>query len=210
VSATGRGKDRVELDVYETPAYCTHRLCEALPLPPAGRYLEYTAGSGRIINASRRYLPGARWTAIEIRESCRGALAALGAEAFIGDFFRVTDRHRFLLTEADVLWGNPPFLTEVREEIIRRLVERSRVDAWVIALLTMGTLASERRNAWMRNRAPDTYIIPNRPGFRLEGTDAETYAWFVWPPFGHQRARGELVVLPHTPPEEREQGEEHQ
>ena len=45
MSATNRGAVRNEHDFYPTPAWCVHRLLEAVPLP-AGRWLEPCVGDG--------------------------------------------------------------------------------------------------------------------------------------------------------------------
>lgn len=73
----------------------------------------------------------------------------------------------------------------------------------VVALERLNFLEGEARNAWLREQAPDVYVLPNRPSFTGDGTDSIAYAWFVWPAGQHDRTSGRLEILPSTPAAER-------
>jgi len=78
MSATGRGRERDEHDFYETPAWCVHRLLEAVPQLPGGAWLEPCAGKGAIIRAVNEVRKDPiHWTAVEIDPSHRDDLCPL-------------------------------------------------------------------------------------------------------------------------------------
>lgn len=64
-------------------------------------------------------------------------------------------------------------------------------------LLRLNFLGTEGRSAFMREHAPDVYVLPNRPSFTGTKTDSIEYVWFVWP--GARRRRsGKMQVLDVT------------
>ena len=52
---------------------------------------------------------------------------------------------------------------------------------------------------WMRENTPCVFILPNRPSFTGNGTDAAEYGWFVW----SNGIKPVIRVLADTPREER-------
>ena len=94
--------------------------------------------------------------------------------------------------------SNPPF------SLAQEFIEHSLAFApWVIHLLRLNYLGSEKRNAFFRENMPDVYVVPDRISFTGDGkSDSIEYAWFVWRPL-LARSSGELRVLATTPLEER-------
>lgn len=196
MSATNRGTVRNPHDYYGTPAWCVRRIVESGALPMGWRWLEPSAGDGAIIravNESARLRPG--WLACELRDECRAPLVATGAIVAIGDFLgepQIAGRFACAIL-------NPPFSDALA--FVQRCLT---VADTVCALLRLNWLEGDDRAPWLREHAPDVYVLPNRPSFTGEGTDATAYAWMVWPSgFGHDRIHGKISVLPSTSVEER-------
>ena len=191
MSATGRGAVRRESDYYPTPAWCVHRLLEALDLP-GGRWLEPSAGDGAIIRAVNTKREGVKWTAVEVRPECSAQLLDLADHA-IADFLGAS----LGLGHFDVAILNPPFSDAMA------FIDRCKPMAtWVCALERLNFLEGDARNASLRSDAPDVFVLPNRPSFTGEGTDSIAYAWFVWGPERNRR-ESRIVLLPLTPAAER-------
>lgn len=212
MSSTNRGGQRSPADFYATPAWCVHRLIEALPyyLIAGSRWLEPAAGDGAIIRAvaasprvgGRLYAPQGRltWDALELREECRPALEATGARVTIGDALvappgGVDPLRRVVWPAADFIITNPPFSLAL-EFVVKAVVETRTTTAMLLPLNWLGT---EDRNEFLRHRTPDVYVLPDRPSFTGCGTDSVTYGWFVWPRGREEGESGELTVLPTTP-----------
>ena len=197
MSATGRSDVRVESDFYGTPPYCVHRLLEACKLP-GGLWLEPSAGEGAIIKAVNAVRSDVKWAAFEIREACRPALLPLvqNGHALTRDFLSMVPVSEDRL-HADVVIGNPPF------SLAREFVERCLDWApYVALLLRLNFLGSAKRRALFANEMPDIYVLPNRPSFTGNGTDATEYCWMVWPP-ERGRTAGKIEILAETPASER-------
>ncbi len=188
MSSTHGRKDRAPADFYPTPYQCVERFLEAVPLP-GGRWLEAGAGNGAIIQAAAR--PDVQWTAVELRESCRGDLVPLvGAENVVtADFLKSPRPDR----RYDVALFNPPYTLAL--EFVKEAMERADV---VAALLRLNFLGSQKRAAFMREFCPDVYVLPDRPSFTGTGTDSCEYAWFIWPPH-RRRESGTVTVLSRNP-----------
>lgn len=197
MSSTNRGGQRSEADFYPTPAWCVRRLIEAADLP-GGRWLEPAAGRGDIIRAVDEIRSDVAWTAVELRAECRDALAAATGsprEVHISDFTMLTPRE---VGSVDVVITNPPY--SIGMEMLKHALTMHATR--VVMLLRLNFLASAARAPFMREHAPDVYVLPNRPSFSGRGTDSIEYAWFVWHP-SEQRMHGRIQVLPVTPPAER-------
>lgn len=192
MSSTNRGGQRIENDVYSTPAWCVHRLLEALPLPAGqwGQWLEPAAGEGAIIQAVNeiRLVPPPDWMAIEIREGA-GAGALVPRCRMGQDFLTWKPAGRFA-----VAITNPPY--SLAQEFIGHAMLMAET---VVMLLRLDFLGSERRAPFLQVQEPSVYVLPNRPSFVGGKTDSCEYAWFV---FG-ALARGEIRVLATTPREVR-------
>jgi hypothetical protein len=138
------------------------------------------------------------WDAVELRKECRPFLKKLtDGNIKIADYFEhgppTPDFYQVILT-------NPPF------SLAPQFIERS-LDAacrYVVMLLRVNYLGSEIRNDFMRRHAPDLYVLPNRPSFKLTGeTDSIEYGWFVWDKENLNRDSGLVRVLKTTPLGER-------
>lgn len=191
MSSTNRGGKRSPADFYPTPAWCVHRVLDALPLP-GGHWLEPGAGDGAIIDATAGVRSDVTWHAVELRDDCLPALRERCGAARVrhGDFLAADaplSRPRY-----DVLFTNPPY------SAAQGFLERGLAIAdHVVLLLRLNFLASAKRAALMRERAPDVFVLPNRPSFTGHGTDSVEYAWFHWP--AEHRGVGTITVLPTTP-----------
>ena len=193
MSATGRGKKRRLHDDYPTPKWCVDRLMEAINLP-GGRWIEPCAGEGNII----RSLPDKDWTAVELRESCRPYLLQLGVPTFIENYLEFKPDNIW-----DVAMTNPPYATAM--DVLLKTLTLSK---WCVFLLRLGFLASEKRNVFMRRKTPDIYILPNRPSYDGEGTDASDYAWCVWNNFWRYPRKGTVTILKTTPQDVRDEAKQ--
>lgn len=197
MSSTNRGSRRSPADYYPTPAWCVHRLLEAVELP-GGVWLEPCAGEGAILDAVQSVRQDIDWHTIELREDCRKIL-----HEKVGDPNNIRIENLLDIDAAahpryPVLITNPPF------RLAQEIVERSFALAdTCILLLRLNFLASARRATLMRQYPPDVYVLPNRPSFSGGGkTDSVEYAWFVWHPRA-RRTHGTLQVLRPTPSPER-------
>ncbi len=193
MSATGRGAERNADDFYETPAWCVHRLLEAVPLP-GGNWLEPAAGHGAIIRAVNR--SDVNWTAVDIRHEAgehllkyvRPIEVKTGIDFLAGGW---TPDRRVVIT-------NPPY--SVALAFIRHALSLA---PYVVMLLRLNFLGSAKRATVFAGDMPDVYVLPNRPSFSPDGkTDSVEYAWFVWTPQRY-RSRGMIQVLAQTPRAER-------
>jgi hypothetical protein len=207
MSATGRNpRGGGGKDFFATPAWPVHRFLEHphCPLPRAGRYLEPCAGEGDIVRAVASFGDGAfgavRWATVEIRPECYDRLDALGdlldTDPVIGDFLTDDGRGGRI---AEVTLSNPPF--KLAGEFIVAALRRTRL---VVYLLRLGILETETRNDFMTACPPDVFVLPNRPSFDGDGTDATVYGWHVWDADNLERpGGGRLHVLRSTPAEVR-------
>lgn len=202
MSATNRGAERVADDLYETPAWCVHRLFDEVGASYLARgqhwaaqfgpsWCEPAVGGGAIVNAveswpgRERFPPGwIRWTTADLRE--RPLAMPLD---HVGDFRQYVGRHDLLIT-------NPPY------SLALDFAQHGlRVARTVVLLLRLNWLASEKRAAWLRENTPDIYVLPNRPSFTGGGTDATDYAWMEWR--GARSTPPRVVILGTTPAAER-------
>lgn len=179
MSATGRSDVRVESDYYPTPAWCVHRLLEAVRLP-GGAWLEPCVGDGAIVRAVERAVA---WRTYDIRED--------SVAGTVTDFLRL-EPHPALM--CDVCLTNPPY--SLAMEFVQHAMKHAHVTAM---LLRLNFLGSEGRAQFFRAHPPSVYVLPNRPSFVNGRTDACEYAWFAW----GLNATPEIRVLATTPKSER-------
>lgn len=186
MSRTNRPKRDGEADYYPTPAWCVHRLLEEVPLLGCGStWLEPSAGDGAIVRAVGSWAGDRRptWLTMDIRPDTSVDVhcdfLSSGVNAF--NFF-------------DVCITNPPY--NQAQAFVEAAMECSRV---VVMLLRLNWLGGQERAAFLRERPPSVFVLPNRPSFDGRGTDATEYGWFVW---GLHDAPV-LRVLATTPKEER-------
>ncbi len=199
MSRTKKGNTRDPFDFYSTPEWCVHRLLEKVKFPSAGYWLEPSAGSGAIIKSIHSFK--GNWVhnapvtnniyAIELQEQFKDDLLAVTPNVHIGDFtkYNFANMHSGGL-KADVCIGNPPYNQAL--SIIQHAMKQSTI---VCMLLRINFLSSEKRAKWMQTNVPDVYVLPNRPKFKNNSSDACEYAWFVW----SANATGKITILDVTP-----------
>jgi hypothetical protein len=183
VSAAGRGEHRGgDVDFYPTPAWCVDRLlddCGADLLGPAVFMLEPTIGDGAIVRACdawyARTFPHRsplRWTGVELQRGRLDARTRLAEHVEGVDFRKWTPSDRF-----DVSIGNVAY--NIAESLIRHALRHADV---VVQLLHLGFLGSDERVDFYRTVGSRLAlrVLPERPSFDGEGTDAIPYAWYIW------------------------------
>lgn len=203
MSATGRKPGvRPAYDDFATPSWCLTRLLEAVPLPGGG-WLEPCAGAGGIIKAVNARRNDVAWTAVEIQDKYEDALKALETDVEIGDFLERPSEANGYPAPFAVAITNPPYL--LAEEVARKCQALAEI---TVLLLRVNFLAGApvkhpERYTWLSAWTPDIYVLPNRPSFDGEGTDATEYCWMVW---NRHRVneRGMVRLLGTTPKEERQ------
>ena len=192
MSATNRGRVKLDDDAYETPPWAVERLLEKADLP-GGLWFEPCAGHGNIITAVRAARKDVTWAATEVREECLPRLKELGFDnGSIRDFLAF----KWPLSPYDLTLSNPPF--SFAQEFLEKALSMSQHVAF---LLRLNYLGSEKRQTFLKYNMPDVYVLPNRPSFAFGGTDATEYAWLVF--HAHGQERGIVTVLNSTPLEVR-------
>jgi predicted RNA-binding Zn-ribbon protein involved in translation (DUF1610 family) len=158
MSATNRGAARVEDDFYVTPAWCVHRLLEAIaPLGiPSRLWHEVTAGDGAIIKAANAYLgdQSPAWAATELRD-----YPALSAIPNVKARMPCDYLTALPVAGVDFIITNPPF--SIAEQVIKKAITEA---AWV-AMLLRTNFKGGPRSSWLRHEMPDDYQLPERPSF---------------------------------------------
>ncbi len=192
MSSTNRGRPRAVADFYPTPAWCLHRLLEAVPLP-GGRWCDPCAGNGAMVRAAASR-EDVRWTVREVRPEAEPHLAALDRV----DQFSVGDAFGWDPGSLDVVVTNPPYRDALS------FVNWGRAHAPITAmLLRLNFLGTAQRVGFLRAHPPDVFVLPDRPSFDGVGHDSIEYAWFVWRRDEEPRDRGAIAVLASTPLAER-------
>lgn len=178
MSAKGRGRhEGGDVDFYPTPPWCVHRLLDAEPsLLDVNDALEPTCGNGAVVEACVAWagsrLAATNWTGVELRRNAVREPTVFTHLYEGADFRTWVPPRRYGLAI-----GNPPFA--LAEPIVRKCLDHAAV---VAMLLRVGFLGSDERVDFFRSvgAKPALRILPDRPSFDGIGTDASTYAWFVW------------------------------
>lgn len=194
-------------DAYDTPTWAIRRFLETGFIKPGMSLLEPCAGDGSIIHTTNEWFAQrgeepVDWAAYEIRSKCKKELKRQDhvSQLTIGSFLSRCDEIGF--REFDVAFTNPPFAHAL--DFVKACWSRSK---YVVFLLRVNFIATERRYEWMHRHVPDVYLLPNRPSFRVEGgTDSQEYAWLVWDTSIDGRRRGAFQVLKTTALAERKLG----
>ncbi len=221
MSATGRGAERREHDFYASPAWCVDRLLDRVSLPP-GRWLEPAVGDGAIVRAVNAWFSegasmdyatgrepswpnGPMWDTMDIRPDC-GVGQFSHERHLTADFTWMGGvAWREAWSEGhhaqnlwDVIITNPPYAQAL--DFVRQSLKLAPV---VAMLLRLNWLAGAERHAFLTEHPPDVYVLPNRPSFTGEGTDATDYAWMVWRTASSMWSPPKWELLDLTPKEER-------
>ena len=184
-------------DGYMTPRWAIRAVLPKLSLYEGMNILEPCAGDGAVLaelqdvgqdpadlfavelDADIAASTQARFPGVKVR--CQDALAL--PDTLDGRF--------------DLVITNPPY--KLAWEILHRAFKLVEPGGQIVLLLRLNFLASQKRAEWMRDNAPDVYVLPRRPSFTGGGTDATEYAWMVWTvpsSTGAPRRAGKIEVLP--------------
>jgi len=181
-----RRKDGI--DFYPTPEWCVQRMLEACGVT-GGLWLEPAVGDGSIVRAVSKVRDDVSWTTVDIRPECKADKT--------GDFLHMGFGERF-----NAIITNPPYSQAL--EFVKMAVTRADV---VVMLLRLNWLASAERCSWLRANMPsEVYVLPDRPSFDGENTDATDYAWFAWRR-GSREQHARLMILETTPLKDRRGGQ---
>jgi len=168
-----------EAEFFPTPAWCVHRLLEAVDLP-AGDWIEPAVGNGDIVTAVNAVRTDVCWTANDIRPvpylDCYQSLLQ-------HDFGRMVSQRSW-----DVGISNLPFSKAL--PIVRGMLQLCTHAA---VLLPLAWPSAHERFDFLRAHKPDVLALPDRPWDFVRDV-----AWFLWP----SRGLG-LEILPRTLREER-------
>lgn len=192
MSATNRnGTVRSRNDFYPTPDWLTEAILPYLPISDDAdrnvRILEPAAGNGALLKVLLKRWPNAQYRTIDIEYMRDPRTPAIpNIEHTLGDFLTVEPE-----ANCDVIITNPPLSSSsnryVKEFIERSFLWRRNENSWVVMLLRLSFLGSQKRGKWLREHLPAIFVTPRRPPFALNkngqmGTnDRHTeYAWFVW------------------------------
>lgn len=175
MSATNRGTKRKEADFYQTPREAILSLIENYNIAKLNdQILEPSAGNGIIIQTLREAGIDNYIHAIEIREEEKAQLLKVANSVEITDFLEVEPSVFY-----DVIIGNPPF--SQAQEFIEKSLSLLKPGGRLIFLLRTNFLESKKRFKWWQNKLPNRlYVLASRPSFTGKGTDATSYAWFIW------------------------------
>lgn len=146
MSSTNRGGARLNNDAYYTPAWCVHRLLEAVTLP-GGVWVEPCVGKGSIINAINMLRHDISWFTNDIVPTTTYAQTTQDARKYK------------INISANVIITNPPF--SVAQEILENCLKSS---ALTVFLQRLNWCAGPRAELFRRIE-PSVYVLPNRPGF---------------------------------------------
>ena len=175
MSATNRGSKRSVYDFYATPIECVEKLLENFIIEkPNINILEPSAGNGNIIKVLKDKGINGNITAVEIREEEYNNLLKLADKVVIDDFLQWNTNKDY-----DLIIGNPPF--SLAREFIEKCFEISNEKTKIVMLLRTSFLESKSRyNFWQKYPLSGLYVLSKRPSFTGKGTDATSYAWFIW------------------------------
>jgi len=163
MSSTGRGGDRIDHDVYPTPAWTVARLLEGFPELPGGVWLEPCVGSGAIVRAVKSRRQDVVFVGADIRDVGKDAIES-GCKVFHpDDYAKSLGALRRMRGEVRVVITNPPFTHAL--DIVKLSI---KTGAWTVMLLRLNFLGSGTSNGkakWLRDYPPDVGVLPNRPSF---------------------------------------------
>ena len=179
MSATNRGTKRKEADFYATPFDAVYALLDNYNgIRQEDHILEPSAGNGNIIKALRERGYRNYITAVELRAEERKNLHESRAnQVAIVDFLQYGECVN--MQNYDVIIGNPPY--SMAQEFIDKSLSLLNPGGRLIFLLRTNFLESKKRFEWWQDRLPTRlYVLSKRPSFTGNGTDATSYAWFIW------------------------------
>ena len=175
MSATNRGNKRSAYDFYSTPIESIEKLLDNFIIEKSNiNILEPSAGNGNIIKVLRDKGIDGNITAVETRGEEYNNLINLADKVVIDDFLQWNTNKNF-----DLIIGNPPF--SLAREFLEKCFEISNEKTKIVMLLRTSFLESKTRyNFWQKHPLSGLYVLCKRPSFTGKGTDATSYAWFIW------------------------------
>lgn len=181
MSATNRGAERHEYDLYETPSGVCDAALATVFADADSRILDVGAGSGAWGRAARRRWPKAFIEGVDLvsPETIDKVVYNVWSE---GDFLTLPDVDE----QFDLVVGNPPF--NLAEEFVHRGLACLKPNGQMHLLLRLNFLEGVNRRATMWSTTPlsDVRVFSKRISFTQDGrTDAAAYAFFSWRK-GHQ------------------------
>lgn len=173
--ANGKNKQaRRQEDFYPTPE---PPVIAALDCLPSGfmphTILDPGAGTGVWGDVARRRWPDAAITGTELRSELPTSAYNAWRD---GNFLTMPWYQTF-----DLVIGNPPY--KLAEEFVRRSVELTNHNGYIVLLLRLGFLEGQARgeSLWRELRPAKVAVSSMRPSFTGDGkTDGSAYATFVW------------------------------
>lgn len=177
ISATNRGSKRIDSDFYATPISAIENLLHN-HIIKEGNILECSAGNGNIVKTIFKYnshmLETQYLDAVEIRCEEKEQLEHWANKVYIQDFLNFQPERKY-----KTIISNPPY--SLAQEIIEKCFEITDENTEIIMLLRTAFLESKKRyNFWQKHPLNGLYVLSQRPSFTGKGTDATSYAWFVW------------------------------
>lgn len=175
MSATNRGVSRNKYDFYETPRVAIDKLFDNYDVAQHGtRILEPSAGSGAVCRVCRERIPESEITGVELQQELIDKLQPNVDACIQGSFFSAQHLGKY-----DIIIGNPPY--SLAQEFVEKSLGLLNTGGALIFLLRTAFLESQKRfSFWQRNQVNGLLILSERPSFTGKGTDATSYAWFIW------------------------------
>lgn len=178
MSATNRGRERNDRDFYETPQDCILNFLSHYKLKN-GIILDPGSGSGAFPKAIRKV-------------GYTNQIDACDIDDMVLSIEEADNKHlvNFMDFNSDYAYntiiGNPPY--NLAEEFIRKSFELvDSTDFEIIFLLRLNFLESiKRHDFWQEFPVNQLYVLSKRPSFTGKGTDATSYAYFVFRNSGQQ------------------------
>lgn len=170
VMTSGRKRNDA-LDRYDTPPEVTQAFLAAWKPEHSGDWmssviLEPAAGAGAMLGPLAERFREAQLAALDINPRAEGIAA--------DDFLRPRFTAQF-----DLVFTNPPY-NQAMEFAVQGL-NVTRHGGYVVLLLRLAFLESQKRASWLRENMPESvWVLSKRPSFDGKGTDSAAYAWFVW------------------------------
>jgi|SRR3972149_971096 len=193
MSATNRGSIRRKDDDYQTPLWAIELIVQRFNM--TGKViLEPAVGSGNIVQVIKKYYPknyGIYGVDIN-QEYITNAVENLKILAECGDYITQPKYADTIWPDPDIIITNPPYSLAL--DFITKSLEIVKPGGLVIMLLRLSFLESKKRKEFHQYNPVDSiYVLSERPSFTGDGTDACSYAWFVWRR-GNKEAKNIFVV----------------
>ena len=174
MSATNRGKKRMESDNYATPIKTINKFLDYWYPLNDKLILEPSAGKGNICKSIKDRHPLSKIIANEIRKEENDNLSKVSDIVYNLDFLNFKGDMAF-----DLIISNPPF--SLAKEFLEKCFEVANDNTDIVMLLRLAFLESRKRyDFWQKHPVSSLYILSERPCFINNKSDATAYAWFVF------------------------------